>query len=140
MPKITLTNGETGEDEDFEPVDAREILSNPNTIYTAAKAAKDGIGMQADEKVNIPQLQGADAEMQVGLSIEKYGRSDVVKAQPGNPQYKPLEPLTTQGKPLERDKTASDTASRQMDTQGKPLESAAHPKEATAKPAPKHGQ
>ena len=138
MPKITLTNSVTGHDEDFEPVDAREILSNPDTIYKPSKAAQENIGMQADGKVNIPQLQGGDAEMQVGLSIEKYGRADVVKAQIGNPVFKPVLPMSTTGKPLDpQSKSGDATANRPLSTSGKPLESATDSKEATDKSAKK---
>lgn len=86
MPKIVLRNTETGKNEDFEPVDAREVLRNPDTIYKRPPEEEGG-KVGTPEDVNIPQLQGADAEMQVGLSIEKYGRSNVVKATPGNPEF-----------------------------------------------------
>jgi hypothetical protein len=85
MPKIVLRNTETGKNEEFEPVDAREVLRTPNTIYARPPEEEGKVGLP--EGVNIPQLQGADAEMQVGLSIEKYGRSNVVKATPGNPEF-----------------------------------------------------
>lgn len=90
MPKITLRNGETGELESFEPIDAREILSNPDTIYSVPEETVAGIGgptvaTELKEGASVPQLQGGDAEMQVGLSIEKYGRAAVVKAEVGDP-------------------------------------------------------
>ena len=104
MPKITLHNTETGKDEDFEPVDAREILDNPDSIYTVPDETREQIGMRMDpnpnplgadgEKYSIPNLQGGDAEMQTGLSVDKYARNAVVKAQPGDPR-RPV--LTTQG-------------------------------------------
>lgn len=87
MPKIVLKNGETGNLEEFEPVDAREILSTEGTIYSVAEGSKDEIGLDigpGGKDINVPQLQGADVEMNTGLSIEKYGRAAVVKAQPGN--------------------------------------------------------
>jgi len=88
MPKITLLNGETGKLQDFEPVDAKEVLAQEGTIYTVPDQTREQVGMDVgatsgDNKINVPQLQGGDAEMQTGLSIEKYGRAAVVKAQPG---------------------------------------------------------
>jgi len=88
MPKITLLNGETGKLQDFEPVDAKEVLAQEGTIYSVPDQTREQIGMDVgansgDNKINVPQLQGGDAEMQTGLSIEKYGRAAVVKAQPG---------------------------------------------------------
>lgn len=87
MPKIILRNTQTGEDEQFEPVDAREILSNPDAIYEIPQATRDAIGQQHDvfADINVPQLQGNDSELQTGLSIDKYGRGAVVKANPENP-------------------------------------------------------
>jgi hypothetical protein len=82
MPKIVLKNGETGQLEEFEPVDAREILAQEGTVYSAPDA-DEPIGDPPD--VDIPQHQGDDAEMQTGLSIDKYGRGNVVKATPGVP-------------------------------------------------------
>ncbi|MGM4891260.1 hypothetical protein [Tardiphaga sp. 839_C3_N1_4] len=89
MPKITLKNGETGELESFEPVDAREILANPESIYSVPDDTVAGIGgpsvaTELKEGASAPQLQGGDAEMQTGLSIDKYGREAVVKAEVGN--------------------------------------------------------
>lgn len=97
MPKITLLNTETGKTQDFEPIDAREVLANPKTIYTvpnATRAEVDREGKPAmntggtyvqteDGRVNVPQLQG-DPEMQTGLASDKYQRQDIVKAQAGN--------------------------------------------------------
>ncbi len=89
MPKITLLNTETGKNEDFEPVDAREILESPDTIYEVTDAGRALMGAQlgayANAGINIPQMQGSDAEMHSGLSIDKYARQAVVKAQPGTP-------------------------------------------------------
>lgn len=100
MPKITLLNTDSGKLEDFEPIDAREILSNPETIYSVPEETRAGIGKELSPHgdINIPQLHGGDAEMQTGLSIEKYGRSQVVKALPGNPS---LTPVSTSGGSLE---------------------------------------
>lgn len=88
MPKVTLKNGQTGKNEEFEPVDAREILAQKDTIYSVTPEAKDAMGVEHDplsKDLNVPQLQGADAEMQTGLSTEKYRRAAVVKAEPGDP-------------------------------------------------------
>ena len=86
MPKITLVNSKTGNTQEFEPVDAREVLAGKDTIYEMPGAKKGRkakqLGSTPDE-VNVPQHQGDDAEMQVGLPIEKYGRSNVVRAEPG---------------------------------------------------------
>jgi hypothetical protein len=94
MPKITLKNDETGQLQDFEPVDAREVLANPDSIYSVPKETREEIGKAPglDSELNVPQLQGSDVEMQVGLSIEKYGRGNVVKAQPGNVELSPPPP------------------------------------------------
>lgn len=105
MPKITLLNTESGKTEDFEPIDAREILSAEGTIYKVPKDAAKTIGQQYDpgtaSGLNVPQLQGADAELQTGLSIEKYGREAVVKAQPGDPVMSSKAVLTTSGRSVE---------------------------------------
>lgn len=89
MPKITLLNTETGKNEDFEPVDAREVLETPDTIYKVTDESRSLMGAQlgayVSQGINIPQLQGGDAEMQTGLSVDKYARQAVVKAQPGTP-------------------------------------------------------
>ncbi len=111
MPKITLMNNESGELQDFEPVDAREVLAGENTVYsvpseTRAEIDREGkeavpqtTTIQTDEgPVNIPQMQG-DPEMQTGLSVEKYGRADIVKAQAGNVVVKPA--VSTSGGSLE---------------------------------------
>ena len=104
MPKITLLNTQSGKTEDFEPVDVREILADPQTIYRVPKGAADSIGKQYDagttKGINVPQLQGGDAELQTGLSIEKYGREAVVKAQPGDPMVN-KEVMTTSGRSVE---------------------------------------
>lgn len=89
MPKITLTNTQTGQDEEFEPVDAREILGAKDTIYKVPVDGADKVGMKldpaGDADINVPQLQGADSEMQTGSSIDKYDRQAVVKAETGDP-------------------------------------------------------
>lgn len=102
MPKIILLNSKTGKTEEFEPVDAREILSAENSIYKAdAKSAKL-IGVPLDPaqatEINIPQMQGDDAEMQTGNSVDKYRRAAVVKASPGSATAD--RPMSTSGKPL----------------------------------------
>ncbi len=98
MPKITLLNTESGELQDFEPVDAREVLGAKNSIYVVpdeTRAEIDRVGKESepqsttlqtvDGAVNIPQLQN-DPEMQVGVPSNKYGRADIVLAQVGNPK------------------------------------------------------
>lgn len=89
MPKITLLNTDTGKNEDFEPVDAREVLETPDTIYKVTDESRALMGAQlgayVSQGINIPQLQGGDSEMQTGLSVDKYARQGVVKAQPGTP-------------------------------------------------------
>lgn len=109
MPKIQLLNGDSGKLEDFEPVDAREILSDPDTVYSVPDGASEDMGKQLsgapvgnpDNAVSIPQLQGGDEEMQTGLSIEKYGRAAVVKAMPGNVVVATaLRPTSTSGRAL----------------------------------------
>lgn len=130
MPKIVLLNTQSGKLEDFEPVDAREALAGKNTIYqvpapeenkdakltmimgnTSSNAMETAValasGAPPETVVNIPQLQGGDAEMQTGLSIEKYGRSNVVQAQPGNPVYVPIGEDTTDPKFADRAATGA---------------------------------
>jgi hypothetical protein len=101
MPKIALMNTTTGKVENFEPVDAREILNNPNNdTYEVTDEARTmlgsrvprpeeigGRGKKKDEElpIDIPNLHGGDEEMQVGLSADKYGRGNVVLAQIGHP-------------------------------------------------------
>lgn len=101
MPKISLMNKETGKLQDFEPVDAREVLRMEESIYEVPEDKEEEAGGHPQD-VNIPQLQGDDAELQVGLSIDKYGRSNVVKASPGNPEFSPppRQAMTTDGKVL----------------------------------------
>jgi len=105
MPKITLLNTGSGKTENFEPIDAREILASPDSIYKVPKDAAETIGKQYDpgttSGINVPQLQGGDAELQTGLSIEKYGREAVVKAQPGDPHSGSNAVLTTSGRLVE---------------------------------------
>lgn len=78
--KVRLKNTETGKIEEFEPVDAREALQGDNSIYEAVP-----LETVAESGVDIPQMQGADAELQTGLSEDKYGRGNVVLAEPGDP-------------------------------------------------------
>jgi hypothetical protein len=89
MPKITLTNTETGKDEEFEPIDAREILAAEDTIYKVPADGTEKVGLKLDPTtgadINVPQLQGADDEMQTGNPIDKYDRQAVVKAEAGDP-------------------------------------------------------
>src|SRR5688572_11991967 len=86
MPRITLRHTPTGKEQDFEPVDAREVLSMENSEY---EPIDQQVGSLSEEQellegvINIPQHQGEDAEMDTGLSIEKYGRANLVKAYPG---------------------------------------------------------
>lgn len=96
--KITLTNTETGKTEEFEPIDAREILADPETIYKPAGA--DGMTLESAPMadINVPQLQGRDDELQTGLSIEKYGREAIINAEPSS-AGKPV--TTTTGKTVE---------------------------------------
>jgi len=116
----------TGDDEDlqkrleasdgvqyFEPIDAREILSSPGQDYEIDEESRKLIGMQFDpgareDGINIPQLQGEDAELQTGLSAEKYGRSQVVKAVPNAAQPTAMSPQTTSGRPLNIDEVGKD--------------------------------
>jgi len=118
----------TGDDEDlqkkleatdgvqyFEPIDAREILSSPGQDYEIDEESRKLIGQQfdprlhgeGDDAVNIPQLQGADAELQTGLSAEKYGRSQVVKAVPDVAPTM-MRPMTTSGRPLDINEVGKD--------------------------------
>jgi hypothetical protein len=102
----------------FEPIDAREILSSPGQDYEIDEESRKLIGLQfdprlkgeGDDAVNIPQLQGADAELQTGLSAEKYGRSQVVKAVP-DVAPTAMNPMTTSGRPLDIDEVGKDAPS-----------------------------
>jgi len=111
----------------FEPVDAREILATPDNEYEVDEDSRKLIGMQFDptgrmssteqkepqknadgsEVINIPQLNAADAELQTGLSAEKYGRSQVVKAVPEAAIPTSMMPMTTTGRPLDLEKARS---------------------------------
>jgi hypothetical protein len=85
MPKIRLKNTETGEEQDFEPVDAREILAMKDRVYEPVEQQVGSVAKDEEgNEISIPQHQGEDAEMQMGLTDYKYGRSNVVKASPGN--------------------------------------------------------
>jgi hypothetical protein len=102
----------------FEPIDAREILSSPGQDYEIDEESRKMIGMQFDPRlkgegsdaINIPQLQSEDAELQTGLSAEKYGRSQVVKAVPNAAQPTAMNPLTTSGRPLNIDEVGTQAA------------------------------
>lgn len=104
MPKIVLERTDVDEKDpkrfqDFEPIDAREVLAVPNTIYKMTDSTRTAMGMKVDPValgINIPQMQG-DPEMQTGLPIEKYGREAVVLAQPGMPAVTATVPVSTQG-------------------------------------------
>lgn len=106
-----------------EPIDAREILATPDCEYEIDEESRKQFGMQYDPrlfganakpgdeaakpedegKVNIPQLHGMDAELQTGLSAEKYGRSQVVKAVPDGSQPTATMPMSTMGRSLVMD-------------------------------------
>jgi len=90
MPKVVLTNSETGKNEEFEPIDAREILRQEGSIYSPSKVGNELIGQPMDWTANFPQLQGDDAELQTGLSVEKYRRDQVVKAVPSQSEFAPV--------------------------------------------------
>ena len=116
MPKIGLRY--TGDDENvarrlrasdgvqyFEPVDAREVLATKDSPYEPDETSKKLIGLLYDPRLkglNIPQLHGDDAELQTGLSHEKYGRSQVVKAVPEALSPTPGVAQSTTGRPLDR--------------------------------------
>lgn len=90
----------------FEPVDAREILATPGNDYEPDEESRKLLGIQFDPRLkglNVPQLHGADAELQTGLSAEKYGRSQVVQAVPSGVQPTAFAPMTTTGRPLSLD-------------------------------------
>ena len=124
--KITLRNTTTGKDETFDPVDAREILNNPdNDTYEASQTTRDILGAsvsaatavgtavgpnEAGDMQLIPQLQGGDAEMQTGNAVDKYARQQVVKAEPGQPMGARVtaeHPEDTQGRSLRKKKAAA---------------------------------
>jgi hypothetical protein len=112
----------------FEPIDAREILSSPGQDYEIDEESRKMIGMQFDPRlkgegenaINIPQLQSEDAELQTGLSAEKYGRSQVVKAVPNAAQPTAMYPMTTSGRPLDIDEVGSESADPRMGYQTAP--------------------
>jgi len=99
----------------FEPIDAREILSTPDSDYEVDEESRKLIGQQFDpryhgegeDKINIPQLQSGDAELQTGLSAEKYGRSQVVQAVPDAVSPTAMRPMTTSGRPLNLEQAQS---------------------------------
>jgi len=96
MPKITLLDNSTGKLQDFEPVDAREVLANKDTVYSVPKETRAEVDREGKEAVpqsttiqteggavNVPQMQ-SDPEMQTGVPSNKYARGDIVMAQAGN--------------------------------------------------------
>jgi len=99
----------------FEPIDAREILSTPGQDYEIDEESRKLVGQQFDpryhgegeDKINIPQLQSGDAELQTGLSAEKYGRSQVVQAVPDAVSPTAMRPMTTSGRPLNLEEAQS---------------------------------
>jgi hypothetical protein len=117
----------------FEPIDAREILATPDNEYEVDDESRKLIGMQLDptgrmrsseepqknpdgsDVINIPQLNAADAELQTGLSAEKYGRSQVVKAVPEAALPTSMMPMTTTGRPLDLEKARSGESAGSMD-------------------------
>lgn len=126
MPKIALRY--TGSDEAmqkrlessdgvqyFEPIDAREILATPGNEYEADEDSRKLLGVYYEPRtqgLSVPQLQGGDEELQTGLSHEKYGRSQVVKAVPDSMVPTAMRPMTTTGRPLDVD------AAREGDGEG----------------------
>ena len=129
MPKIALRY--TGDDEAHkkslestggvmyvEPVDAREILASPGNEYEPDEDSRKLIGIHFDPRLkglNVPQLQGENAELQTGLSAEKYGRAQVVKAVPDSSMPTAMRPFTTTGRPLSLDEAREGTAGTQRD-------------------------
>jgi hypothetical protein len=101
----------------FEPIDAREILASSED-YEIDEESRKLLGMQYDPRfvgegenaVNIPQLQGADAELSTGLSAEKYGRSQVVKAVPEGSQPTASMPMSTTGRSLNLEERRNESA------------------------------
>jgi hypothetical protein len=131
-----------------EAIDAREILATPDCEYEIDEESRKQFGMQYDPrlfsaggkpgdqvakpedegKVNVPQLNGMDAELQTGLSAEKYGRSQVVKAVPDGSQPTATMPMTTMGRSLvmeERRDEAAAVAEQRRDYQKAPEENGA---------------
>lgn len=121
MPKIALRyvgNDEkmkarleqTGGVSFHEPVDAQEILATPGQKdYEIVDEQRQFFGQQYDaersgggqQKPSVPTLQGADNEMQTGLSQEVYRRDQVVKAVPDGNLPTAARPMTTTGRPLD---------------------------------------
>lgn len=90
----------------FEPVDAREILATPGNEYEPDEESRKLLGLRFDPRLkglSVPQLQGADTELQTGLSHEKYARDQVVKSVPDAMQPTMMRPQTTTGRPLDLD-------------------------------------
>jgi hypothetical protein len=89
-----------------EPVDAREILATPGNEYEPDKESAKLLGVYFEPRtqgLSVPQLQSGDEELQTGLSHEKYGRSQVVKAVPDGFAPTAMRPMTTTGRPLSLD-------------------------------------
>jgi hypothetical protein len=123
----------------FEPVDAREVLATPDCEYEIDEESRKQFGMQYDPrlfsaggkqgdevakpedegKVNVPQLHGMDAELQTGLSAEKYGRSQVVKAVPDGSQATATMPMTTMGRSLVLEERRNESAASPQYQQSK---------------------
>jgi hypothetical protein len=121
MPKIALRY--TGSDEAMlkrleatdgvhyaEPVDAKEILATPGNEFEPDEAGRKLIGVMFEPRMqglSVPQLQGADAELQTGISHEKYGRSAVAKEIPNSIAPTMMQPMTTTGRPLDLEQARS---------------------------------
>jgi hypothetical protein len=117
MPKIALRY--TGDDKAvqarleatnglqyFEPVDAREVLATPGNEYDVDDETRKLLGVYFEPRMqglSVPQLQGDDAELQTGISADKYARSQVVKAVPEAMQPTATRPMTTTGRSLNLD-------------------------------------
>jgi hypothetical protein len=87
----------------FEPVDAREVIASGNPDYEIDDESRKLLGVYFEPRMkglSVPQLQGEDAELQTGLSHEKYGRSQVVKAVPDALQPPTVRPMNTTDRPL----------------------------------------
>lgn len=104
MPKIVLENTSLDAKDpkrfqEFEPIDAREVLGTAGTVYKMTDGTRNAMGLRTDaesSEINIPQMQG-DPEMQTGIPGNKYGREAVVMAEPGMPNATAKVPMTTQG-------------------------------------------
>ena len=114
----------------FEPVDAREVLATPGAEYEPDEESRAQIGRLYDPRfmpqqngkagkpldpndpanIVIPQLHGDDAELQTGLSHNKYGRSQVVKAVVDPMMATTHGAQSTIGRPLDLSKVGEDGA------------------------------